>query len=968
MNLRPALRVFFRDLSATGAVSDGLRCRGQDREQDLSQCLEAVLNGRKPTSPWNIQSRHSQRRRHRLGLLTNGYQFRLVYAGLDFESWCEWETDRWFDDGEGTEELGGLRQLLSPEALKPVREGVSGLLDAVEESRKRQADLSSVLRENVRQAVEYLLEDVSAANRTDSNLFNSLVHHAGEPTLTDAQAQEALLQATVRVVMRLVVCLFAESRQLLPVNDPIYAQAYGVRSLYESLEEAVRMEGGVHTLFNHHIAWARLMALFRLIDEGSANGAFPLRADGGILFRRGKPDDPDPVSRALHLLEHAVPVGDATMHAVLRKLMRGPLPVLRGRQKTFVEGPVDYTDLRTEFIGLIYEGLLDYRVKRTDAEIGPQVFLHLGREPVLPLNRLEEMLANDRNGLKNLLTMLRKEAVTAKVASEEEAEEEATDEPGDAPEDSPEDGDAEVEVEATAEEFVRGGEYLDAVASANRWAAAAVVLARLVSRQKARESDGEYRTRIEAEAKRLIKRVVATGEFYLVRAGNTRKGTETFFTRPQLSVPTVHRTLEPLCYDRAGDGTLTPKPPEVILGLKVCDPACGSGSFLVGALHYLTDALYKSLCYHKHLDDPASVKRITLPLGRPRTGVETDNLVPFPPDDPQVGHTFEDRIKALLRRHVVERCLYGVDLNPLAVEFARVSLWVETLDAELPFSFLDHKIKVGNSLVGCWLDRVKDYPLREREGGDGKHGPRTQVIESFLKGDKVGNRWAGDGRIKQEMREFIRLVADRAAGQQVMLPELDLDIERVVEDARTAFEALHEQRIDDQEGQEGQEDRYRAIERSEPVRRLRRAMDEWCAVWFWPTDPESMAHVPTPLTFHRESEGRSSLVARARRRHAVLPLGVGVPRRVHAQAKRLRRHDRQPAVGRDRAQLAGVLYRLRPAVSDIRQAGRPAKAVGAVRFDANRCRGMGRLSRSLQGPRQLGQVCGGPLRPPAGPR
>src|SRR5207253_8589448 len=51
---------------------------------------------------------------HRLGLLTNGFQFRLVYAGLGFESWCEWESDRWFDDGEGTEELCGLRQLLSP--------------------------------------------------------------------------------------------------------------------------------------------------------------------------------------------------------------------------------------------------------------------------------------------------------------------------------------------------------------------------------------------------------------------------------------------------------------------------------------------------------------------------------------------------------------------------------------------------------------------------------------------------------------------------------------------------------------------------------------------------------------------------------------------------------------------------------------------------------------------------------------
>ena len=80
-------------------------------------------------------------------------------------------------------------------------------------------------------------------------------------------------------------------------------------------------------------------------------------------------------------------------------------------------------------------------------------------------------------------------------------------------------------------------------------------------RQAGEEGDRQpsTRKRIDAEATRLIKRVVATGEFYLVRAGNTRKGTGTFYTRPQLAVPTVHRTLEPLCYDKAEDGTLAPK-------------------------------------------------------------------------------------------------------------------------------------------------------------------------------------------------------------------------------------------------------------------------------------------------------------------------------------------------------------------------------------------------------------------------
>lgn len=797
---------------------------------------------------------------HRLGLLTNGQQFRLVYAGLDFESWCEWESDRWFDDGEGTEELCGLRQLLSPESLKPIKEGVCGLLDAVEESRKRQADLSSVLRENVRQAVELLLEEASTANRTKTDLFARLVAHEGDRSLTDVEAHEALFQATVRIVMRVVVCLFAESRQLLPVNDPTYAQSYGVRTLYESLENAVREESIQLLLsapYGRGNAWSRLMALFRLIYTGSAHGAFPLRAYGGVLFRPGDDNSPDPVARALHILEHGISVGDATIYYILRKLLRGLLPVIKGRSKTFVEGPVDYTELRTEFIGLIYEGLLDYRLKRTDEKIGPQIFLNLGREPVLPLSRLTDMLTHDKKGLKDLLITLRKEKVMATVAEEEEEAEEETDETTEDEEVQAEE--PPVEIKVGGDEMLRTGDYLDAVESAKAWAKDAVVLAGLVRKQGKRESDSQYQQEIETVADRLINKVVAVGEFYLVRAGNTRKGTGTFYTRPQLAVPTVHRTLEPLCYDKADDGNLIPKKPEDILGLKVCDSACGSASFLVAALHYMTDALFRSLCHHRKLDDPAQSKKLTLPYGQPRTNKEGDELVPFPPNDPQRGDTFADRIKALLRRHVVERCIYGVDINPLAVELARVSLWVETLDPELPFSFLDHKIKVGNSLVGCWLDRVEDYPLKawEREGGDGKDGPRTQRIEEFLKGVKVGNRRTGDGRIKKEMREVIE---SRFSQQAHLFPDEKTTTENVVALARAEYEKLHDLPISDPDERERY---YREhIEESQPLRTLKAAMDEWCAVWYWPTDEDSLRLAPTPLTFHKGSAAKDALVER----------------------------------------------------------------------------------------------------------
>ncbi len=149
-----------------------------------------------------------------------------------------------------------------------------------------------------------------------------------------------------------------------------------------------------------------------------------------------------------------------------------------------------------------------------------------------------------------------------------------------------------IEVEAS-----RTGEYIAAEEAARRWARDAAVLAGMVGRQKARETDSEYQARLDAEVAKVIKRVTVLGEFYLVRAGNTRKGSGTFYTRPELAVPTVHRTLEPLCYDKAENGTSIPKEPEVILALKLCDTACGSASFLVAGLDYLTDALFRSLCH-----------------------------------------------------------------------------------------------------------------------------------------------------------------------------------------------------------------------------------------------------------------------------------------------------------------------------------------------------------------------------------
>ncbi len=789
---------------------------------------------------------------HRLGLLTNGMQFRIVYAGTDFESWCQWDAQRWFDEGDGSEELAGLRQLLARESLSATSAQRCGLLEHIEESRTRQADLSSILRENVRQCVELLLDSISTAHRTDNKLLAPLADTpAGE--LTQPEVNDALMQAAARIVMRMVVCLFAESRQLLPADDPTYATSYGIRTLYEMLQQSQSTDGGTQGLANQRSAWPRLAALFRLVHGGSPHGNFPFRPYGGVLFRPGERNSGDPISRALYILERNIPINDETVSRMLRKLMRGPLPVMRGRTRTYVEGPVDYTDLRTEFIGLIYEGLLDYRIKRVDAETGPQIFLSIGREPVLPLKVLQDQLRDDPAGLKELLTKFKKEKVVADTSSSDDAEQDEGEAPEEAADEAAPELDVETQLESQASIATKPADET-ALQAAGEWARAAVRLAGWVGKKRARETDGQYQQRLDAEADALVKRVITPGEFYLVRAGNTRKGSGTFYTRPQLAVPTTHRTLAPLAFQRTTENILIPKTPEEILALKICDPACGSASFLVATLHYLTDALYESLCFHRNLENDQQAMRITLPFGEPRTGAATEEMIPFSPADPQRAEAFPERVKALLRRHIVERCIYGVDINPLAVELARVSLWVETMDRELPFTFLDHKIRVGNSLVGCRMDRVTDYPVAAwlRNGGDDPDtktkGPRTKRIRDLL-----------EAKVKPEMR---RLIDGKFTDQPPLFPTGDASVDDVARAARMVFELLHQVSVADPDQRERMY--QKELVASRPRSQLQRAMDEWCAVWFWPTDEESLRHVPLPLNFHQATPERDAIVASLR--------------------------------------------------------------------------------------------------------
>ncbi len=95
----------------------------------------------------------------RLAVLTNGRQWRLIFAGLDFDAWCEWDVELWFEEGALSAQVTALRTLLSPVLWTPsVKDTPFPLLEAILDSRKGQAELSAILGERVREAVEILVQ------------------------------------------------------------------------------------------------------------------------------------------------------------------------------------------------------------------------------------------------------------------------------------------------------------------------------------------------------------------------------------------------------------------------------------------------------------------------------------------------------------------------------------------------------------------------------------------------------------------------------------------------------------------------------------------------------------------------------------------------------------------------------------------------------------------------------------------
>ena len=212
------------------------------------------------------------------------------------------------------------------------------------------------------------------------------------------------------------------------------------------------------------------------------------------------------------------------------------------------------------------------------------------------------------------------------------------------------------------------------------------------------------------------------GAVYLLTDKGERKATGSYYTPDYIVRYIVQNTLAPLCEGKTVDE---------ILSLKILDPATGSGHFLVGVVDYLAEEL------------------ITHPDALHMTEIAS-----------------EETELAYWRRRVVESCVYGVDLNPMAVELAKLSLWLHTVAKGEPLSFLDHHIRCGNSLIGAKIESLSNLPELRRSRRNTSQS-QTEITMAFPFTDTVA-RAIGHYLLIEEM--------ESRTADQIHAKEHQLDI------------------------------------------------------------------------------------------------------------------------------------------------------------------------------------------------
>jgi len=289
-------------------------------------------------------------------------------------------------------------------------------------------------------------------------------------------------------------------------------------------------------------------------------------------------------------------------------------------------------------------------------------------------------------------------------------------------------------------------------------------------------------------------RVVPTGGVFLAPFTTDRKDLGAFYTPPELVDFALSISLDRLIEERL-DATSSDLDAReaALLGLRVCDPACGSGAFLIGA-----------------------VDRIAIALATERASGETPT---------------EDAV-CRARRDVLQHSIYGVDKDPFAVELCKVALWIHCAVPDLPLSFLDHRIQHGDSLVGWPLLAI----------------PTEIPEDAYAVPSKIHSSKRPEDR---RLREFLR--AAQASNREALSGQLELGRIPRMPDVRVDFPAILEEDERIPADVERKDAAFREFLNSAEYRRFDAAACLWAASFFW--SPEAGAEPPTVADYRRALTG-----------------------------------------------------------------------------------------------------------------
>lgn len=443
-------------------------------------------------------------------------------------------------------------------------------------------------------------------------------------------------------------------------SDPTFVRHYSLGGLFDRL----RADAGrfIDTMDQRYGAWAQILALFRVLHDGCKHKKFHIPARRGHLF------DPEiypflegrEYGSSVPGPDESFPVPRVADGVVFRVLQN--LLILDGER-------LSYRTLDVEQIGSVYETMMGFSLKVAQ---GRSLALKPKKKQGAP-------------GIVNLDGLLEAKPADRAKLLKEQTEQELSGE-----------GAAKLKEARSIEDLAE---------------AVAPKIATMATPQ-----------------------IVPKGSM-LLEPSDERRRSGSHYTPRSLTQPIVAKALEPILV-RLGalppypekDGSIPPAGPfprpEAILDLCVCDPAMGSGAFLVEACRQLAEVLVKSWYEHKCL---------------PKIPEDEDELL-------------------YAKRLIAQRCLYGVDKNPMAVNLAKLSLWLATLAKEHPFTFLDHSLRAGDSLVGLTRKQIAAFHW-EPDGGSQKalwSGIVEKRVREALKTRRAILE-AGDFEIPEKKRQKLAL-------------------------------------------------------------------------------------------------------------------------------------------------------------------------------------------------------------------